>query len=243
MLPLITIIWSNTSFLFELLAEAQSVAFMAPSVTPWLPVGGVNPGLRLYEYSSSGIEDYWQYYLNLSTSNENTDTPEWQLLYQATETYQITDLSGDNMLSVYKQLLTNRSVFDEYYMLNTVGYLFEECNAVCIRAHLCTIAQLRVEDMQRCLGGEHRLLRHDEQLSSRFTTISRQANFITTVSFDGGMLFGSIAVAVLIIAMIVSVIFIRCMVKQKRIQNYRQEDFMSWIYWLILCTSFYEIPW
>jgi len=84
--------------------EIQSAAFLAPSVTPWLPGGGVNPGLRLYQYSSYRIEDYWQYYLNLSTTMqemENASTPEWHLLYRATTTYQVPDMGADSLVYIY----------------------------------------------------------------------------------------------------------------------------------------------
>lgn len=87
-----------------LTAEIQSAAFLAPSVTPWLPGGGVNPGLRLYQYSSYRIEDYWQYYLNLSTTMqemENASTPEWHLLYRATTTYQVPDMGADSLVYIY----------------------------------------------------------------------------------------------------------------------------------------------
>jgi len=45
--------------LYSVLADARSVAFVSPSVTPWLHEGGVNPSLRLYHYASEGIKDYW----------------------------------------------------------------------------------------------------------------------------------------------------------------------------------------
>ena len=108
-------------------AEIQSVAFLAPSVTPWLPDGGVNPGLRLYQYSASGIEDYWQYYLNLSTTTqpmENSSTPEWQLLYQFTTTYQVPDVSADSLVrSIY---------FHSFFFLFFCFFLVERVYLFCI---------------------------------------------------------------------------------------------------------------
>jgi len=38
--------------------------------------------------------------------------PKWQLLYQATAAYGIADLSHENMLSVYENMLVDPVVFD-----------------------------------------------------------------------------------------------------------------------------------
>ncbi|KAF2359321.1 Calcineurin-like phosphoesterase domain ApaH type [Trinorchestia longiramus] len=56
-------------------AGTSSVAFMAPSLTPWqanMTFGGtaINPSLRLYSYDSISILDYTQYHLNLTRANE-----------------------------------------------------------------------------------------------------------------------------------------------------------------------------
>ena len=103
--------WYYFFFFFwypSLVAEIRSVAFLAPSVTPWLPGGGVNPGLRLYKYSSTGVKDYWQYFLNLSAPMQpmgNDSTPEWDLLYQATTTYQMPDLHADSLVFFEKMFI------------------------------------------------------------------------------------------------------------------------------------------
>ncbi|KAK2723170.1 acid sphingomyelinase-like phosphodiesterase 3b [Artemia franciscana] len=56
--------------------EVKSIAFIAPSVTPWLHSGGVNPSIRLYGYEpyESHITDFWQYFLNLTEINEHLNT-------------------------------------------------------------------------------------------------------------------------------------------------------------------------
>jgi len=200
--------------------EIQSVAFLAPSVTPWLPDGGVNPGLRLYQYSASGIEDYWQYYLNLSTTTqpmENSSTPEWQLLYQFTTTYQVPDVSADSLMSIHKRMLTAPEVFADYYTYNTVGHVFVDCDAVCTREHLCSVSHLKSSDMHRCLKGEHLLFRHDPELSSLFADISRRADVIAAK--PSGLLIGCSIALILTCAIAIGLLYLRSASK-RGIQKY-----------------------
>ena len=62
-LILLTYDWSFYYKFVFFIADARSVAFVSPSVTPWLHEGGVNPSLRLYHYASEGIKDYWYWSL------------------------------------------------------------------------------------------------------------------------------------------------------------------------------------
>jgi hypothetical protein len=39
-------------------------------------------------------------------------TPQWQLLYQATVAYGVKDLSPANMLSIYRDMLSDPKVFE-----------------------------------------------------------------------------------------------------------------------------------
>ena len=55
-------------------AGTDSVAFLAPSVTPWFPgrmYGGtaINPSIRLYSYDTQSVLDYTQFHLNLTQAN------------------------------------------------------------------------------------------------------------------------------------------------------------------------------
>lgn len=44
---------------------------------------------------------------------EQTPTnPQWQLLYQATVAYGVRDLSPENMLSIYRDMLADPKVFE-----------------------------------------------------------------------------------------------------------------------------------
>ena len=64
--------------------EAVSVAYLAPSVTPWRYISAAlntsyhNPGIRLIEYDtdSLSIVDYTQYYFDLNTANQGESSLE-----------------------------------------------------------------------------------------------------------------------------------------------------------------------
>lgn len=147
--------------------ELQSVAFLAPSVTPWYPKpvpGGtaINPSLRLYTHDTSDILDYTQYHLNLGDLNdipkeENGSTvaskmPEWSVFYHARASYGLEKLDVTNMAGLYKELSTNDSLFQQYYLRNSAGYNNGVCDIDCKRNHLCAIGHIKIEDLNSCMG-------------------------------------------------------------------------------------------
>ena len=64
--------------------EAVSVAYLAPSVTPWRYISAAlntsyhNPGIRLIEYDTDNLSivDYTQYYFDLNTANQGESSLE-----------------------------------------------------------------------------------------------------------------------------------------------------------------------
>ena len=199
-------------------AHVKSVAFVSPSVTPWLHEGGVNPSLRLYEYKEDGVHDYWQYYLNLSRIHLYGDTAanstQWQLLYQATAAYGVSDLSVANVLQIYKDMLLDPAVFDRYYFHNTVGHVFKECDAACVRDHLCAMTHHLVGDMDNCQDGVHVLFRDDAHLSARFEQISRSAKLLKTPGWSSAVFFIALAV---VCGIACSYLMVKC-------RQYRHKD-------------------
>ena len=132
--------------------ELQSALFLAPSVTPWVPGAGTNPGVRLYSYSPSVLSDYSQYVLNLTASNA-AGSAVWTRLYSAVETYGLADLGVEEMADLYQRLLTDSALFDTYYRLNTAGApTGGECDMACKRSQLCAIGHMRTDDMANCLN-------------------------------------------------------------------------------------------
>ena len=67
--------------------EALSVAYLAPSVTPWRYISAAlntsyhNPGIRLIEYDTDSLDivDYTQYYFDLNTANQGESSLEFSL--------------------------------------------------------------------------------------------------------------------------------------------------------------------
>ncbi|XP_037077611.1 acid sphingomyelinase-like phosphodiesterase 3b [Pollicipes pollicipes] len=131
--------------------QLRSAMFLAPSVTPWVPAAGTNPGVRLYTYSASTLTDYSQHVLNLTASNA-AGRAQWLRLYDAADTYGLSDLSAASMGDLYQRLLADPALFDTYYRLNTAGYSVTPCDLACKRSQLCAIGHLREDDMAVCLN-------------------------------------------------------------------------------------------
>lgn len=149
--------------------EVESVALLAPSVTPWQasPVFGgtaVNPSLRLYYYTPTAIVDYSQYHLNLSKvittpddplilTGESTPeevTPKWELFYKARETYGLSSLDNLNIAGLYDRLVRNDALFQRYYFINSAGYNNGLCDDNCKKNHLCAMAYLKAKAVFNC---------------------------------------------------------------------------------------------
>ena len=126
--------------------------FLAPSVTPWVPEAGTNPGVRLYSYTPSVLTDYSQYVLNLTASNA-AGAAVWLRLYGAAETYGVSDLGAESMADVYRRLVSDAALFDTYFRLNTAGSpAGGDCDLACKRSQLCAIGHLRADAMATCLN-------------------------------------------------------------------------------------------
>ncbi|XP_071518802.1 acid sphingomyelinase-like phosphodiesterase 3b isoform X1 [Panulirus ornatus] len=160
--------------------DVQSVAFLAPSLTPWYPSpvpGGtaINPSLRLYYYNKSSLLDYTQYHLNLtltdvsaaeelgstkditglnSTSFKVTGLvrPKWELYYKARKTYGLKSLSAVDMASLYKQLVSDDALFQKYYARNSAGYDNGLCDPQCKKGQVCAIAYAKIKALRKCMG-------------------------------------------------------------------------------------------
>ena len=128
---------------------------MMPGGTP------INPSIRLYNYNSSKILDYAQYHVNLTKldreylshnlrpQNNSTPEPEWELYYKAKELYGLNDLSAKSMLELYRQLNSNDTEFQRYYLLNSAGINHGICNITCKRSQLCAIYHLQINELQQ----------------------------------------------------------------------------------------------
>ncbi|KAK7078099.1 Acid sphingomyelinase-like phosphodiesterase 3b [Halocaridina rubra] len=159
--------------------SAKSVAFLAPSVTPWYPApvpGGtpINPSLRLFLYNSTTLLDYIQYNLNLtkagikSTNTNKEDKvssdikketligePKWEKFYQARNFYGLKSLEVSSMIELYERLHVDDNIFQAYYLLNSAGYNHGKCNSTCRKTQLCAIGNVKIQDLNICMGYLH----------------------------------------------------------------------------------------
>lgn len=135
----------------------RSSIFLCPSVTPWktvLPtVGYNNPGIRLFKYdrNSAQLKDIWQYFTNLTYANL-MDKPDWLIEYQATEAFNIPDVSPQSLHSLVQTFQDQNSKnFDKYYHYNSVSAGREHCDKDCKTAQICAITKIDFDDYNECL--------------------------------------------------------------------------------------------
>merc|ERR1712013_190775 len=80
---------------------------------------------------------------------------QWTLLYQASKSYSVKDLSATSMFSAVRMMVAGGSkskIFIEYYKYNTGGHIVEKCNETCWREQLCTISNLVINELATCLN-------------------------------------------------------------------------------------------
>ena len=137
--------------------------FLAPAVTPWKNtdpgVGSNNPALRLYSYerSTGAVLDYQQYYMNLSSANR-AGSIHWELEYQATSAYNISDVSAKSLHSLAQSFTDTTQeggdgLFEKYFLYNSVSQdMKTDCNSSCRRRHICAILHAGFEDFDACMS-------------------------------------------------------------------------------------------
>ncbi|XP_046565786.1 LOW QUALITY PROTEIN: acid sphingomyelinase-like phosphodiesterase 3b [Haliotis rubra] len=147
---------------FRLVEDAQgttsSLMYLSPALTPWkspLPRRANNPSVRLYHYSrsTSTIMDYQQYYLNLTQANKDHLSPgKWQLEYQATQAYNITDCSPRSFDNLANTFQASNVLFKHYMDYNTVSYNNSAvCGQTCYTSQICAILYLDLYKYNNCL--------------------------------------------------------------------------------------------
>ncbi|XP_072022827.1 acid sphingomyelinase-like phosphodiesterase 3b [Amphiura filiformis] len=137
--------------------DPVSAVFVCPAVTPWnTTLGGVganNPGIRLFKYNKNDgtLLDWEQFYLDLSKVVEE-DAPVWESQYQASESYNLDDLSPTSMHKLVESFQADDSpTFDRYYLHNSVNYDASKCSGECKEAQLCAITEVDRDGYTMCL--------------------------------------------------------------------------------------------
>ena len=96
------------------------------------------------------VLDIFQYYLNLDEANESgNDT--WQLEYQATEYYSVTDLTTESLAELASRLQSDDEEFSRYYLANGVRFdPSEEWDEETRVVHCCSMVHSHYDDYLDC---------------------------------------------------------------------------------------------
>ena len=146
---------------------------LAPSITPLVThqypkTVGTNPGIRQYLYrnNSKSLLDYQQYFVDLEKANL-VEYIQWTLLYNFSQMYNVSDLTGSSLRKVLDTIKENPIVFDKAYQLNTLLHDNGPCDYYCSLNFVCAMGNTQEEDMQRCLdngGGDFPMKRKTDWL-------------------------------------------------------------------------------
>ncbi|ORZ09835.1 Metallo-dependent phosphatase-like protein [Absidia repens] len=137
-------------------SEAISVAYIAPSITPYLRN---NPGFRVYKVDKSTFEvvDSMTYMADLDQANTWTDEPNWHLEYSAKEAYgssiapttETSPLTAEWWHNVTSDMETNIDTFEKYWWhRGRLSPKTKECDGHCRSVTICNIRAGKSED--RC---------------------------------------------------------------------------------------------
>ncbi|RZF41613.1 hypothetical protein LSTR_LSTR000327 [Laodelphax striatellus] len=150
--------------------------FLAPSVTPRRTQSGSNnPALRLYKFDTDTgqVQDYVQYYLDLSTANRD-HRAEWQIEYNLTSYYGFRQVSARDLHELAESFTVpdGHLLFSRYYLANSVqtsGLGLHDVNAAWAHSHYCAISRVDYTQYQSCLATGARALAASTSLGSRTT--------------------------------------------------------------------------
>ena len=131
------------------------------------PITGCNPSVRLYSYTDqTGLEDFVQFFLDLQQVNvvQNISAVElgtrWKLLYRASESYGLKDLSPSSLEAFWEKLRTNEDgLFNQYQLNSKAGRGGEKCECYrctseedCWRKTLCNAGFTNSTQLSSCLA-------------------------------------------------------------------------------------------
>merc|ERR1712142_1346177 len=80
---------------------------------------------------------------------------QWTLLYKASTSYSVPNLSPVSMFSALKLMVEGgheSQVFVNYYERNTGGHIVDKCSETCWREQLCTVSNLVINELAVCLN-------------------------------------------------------------------------------------------
>ena len=126
------------------------------------PITGCNPSVRLYSYTDQcGLEDFVQFFLDLHQVNvvQNISAVElgtrWKLLYRASESYGLKDLSPSSFDAFWTKLRSKENgsgLFDQYQLNSMAGKIGLDCDDDCWRKTVCTAGFTNATRLKSCLA-------------------------------------------------------------------------------------------
>ncbi|XP_072512687.1 cyclic GMP-AMP phosphodiesterase SMPDL3A [Salminus brasiliensis] len=131
--------------------------FVAPAVTPiksLLEQYSNNPAVRMYLYNPQdyGLQDLWQYYLNLTEANKK-EKPNWSLEYIMTEAFGIKDIQPQSLHELALKFEQPQSkAFQKYFTYFMVSYNDSiTCQDSCKMVQVCSVHFLDRESYSKCM--------------------------------------------------------------------------------------------
>ena len=139
--------------------EGKPVGFglVQGSVSPLI---GSNPSVRLYSFNNQSLlEDYEQYFLDLQQVQQvrNISAEElgsrWKLLYRASESYGLENLSPSSLETFWMKLRRNENgLFDQYQFNSKAGREGGKCDDNCWKKAVCNSGYTNTTQLSNCLA-------------------------------------------------------------------------------------------
>ncbi|ODM96222.1 Sphingomyelin phosphodiesterase [Orchesella cincta] len=140
-------------------SQAISPVWIGASLTPYT---NLNPGYKIFTIDGArGAESTWNiidhetWIYNLTDANLNPHLPpRWYKLYQATEAFEIPDMSPESLNNFVQRMSSNITAFNTYYRLYhkaTDAALDEGCDNLCRKRILCGIVTPHYGEHKMCL--------------------------------------------------------------------------------------------
>ncbi|EDR28389.1 sphingomyelin phosphodiesterase, putative [Entamoeba dispar SAW760] len=111
------------------------IGYLSPSLDTYL---GINPSIRLYDIKGNIIQSYINYYVDLN----KTDV-QWKFNYNATQEYNLNDLSPNSMISLAQRMHSNRTLHDIWYEHMRGDSHMYRCDDKCWNNNLCALEHPR----------------------------------------------------------------------------------------------------
>ncbi|XP_076873978.1 cyclic GMP-AMP phosphodiesterase SMPDL3A [Brachyhypopomus gauderio] len=131
--------------------------FVTPAVTPIRSVQeqiSNNPAVRMYLYDTQdyGLQDLWQFYLNLTKANKE-ERPGWTLEYVMTEAFGIKDIQPQSLYELALKFEEPQSkAFQKYFSHYMVSYnVTITCEDECKTVQVCSVRFLDNESYSQCI--------------------------------------------------------------------------------------------